>query len=315
MRNAFASELTALAAEDPRLVLLSGDIGNKLFDPFRAAHPERFLNCGVAEANMVGVAAGLALSGFRPITYTIASFATLRCFEQIRVDVCYHQLPVIIVGVGAGLSYAANGATHHACEDLACLRALPYMTVVAPGDAWEVRAALREAIALGGPVYLRLGKKGEATVHREVPPLVIGRGLTIRTGEDVCLLSTGTMLPAVLAAADRLAPLGVSASVVSHHTIKPLDEALLADAFDRYALVVTVEEHSLIGGLGSAVAEWLADRPAPRARLLRLGTADTFLHHAGGQDYARGCFGLTEDQIAARVLDARQVGAKDRVLH
>ncbi len=314
MRNAFASELTALAAGDPRLVLLSGDIGNKLFDPFKAAHPDRFLNCGVAEANMVGVAAGLALSGFRPITYTIASFATLRCFEQIRVDVCYHQLPVIIVGVGAGLSYAANGATHHACEDLACLRALPNMTVVAPGDPWEVRAALRAAIDLGGPVYLRLGKKGETPVHQQVPPLVLGRGLTIRAGTDVCLLSTGTMLPVVLSAAERLAALGVSAGVVSHHTVKPLDGPLLTEAFARHELVVTIEEHSLIGGLGGAVAEWLADGPAPQARLLRLGTGDEFLHHAGGQDYARGCFGLTEDQIAARVLDALRVGAKDKVL-
>src|SRR5262245_37500104 len=161
MRNAFAAEVTALAGQDERVVLLMGDIGNRLFNDFRDRHPERFFNCGIAEANMTGMAAGMAACGLRPVTYTIAPFVTTRCLEQVRVDVCYHRLPVTIVGVGAGLSYASLGATHQACEDIAFLRALPGMTVVCPADPLEVRLALRAALRHPGPVYLRLGKKGE----------------------------------------------------------------------------------------------------------------------------------------------------------
>ncbi len=302
MRNAFAAEITQLADQDPRLMLLSGDIGNRLFDDFKARYPERFLNCGVAETNMVGVAAGLALCGLRPVTYTIASFMTARCFEQIRVDVCYHRLPVIIAGVGAGLAYASNGGTHQSCEDLAILRTLPEMTLLCPGDPVEVRLALRAALQHPGPVYLRLGKKGEPVVHPTPPEFVIGKALPVRAGADVCLLSTGNMLPAALQTADELAAHNVSAQVMSFHTVKPLDTAFLAEAFARFAVVATLEEHSLIGGLGGAVAEWLADQPPQPARLCRLGTADAFLHKASEQAQARAQFGLTPEAMAARLL-------------
>jgi transketolase len=304
MRNAFAAEITALAAEDQRVVLLSGDIGNRLFDDYKARAPGRFFNCGVAEANMIGVAAGMAICGLRPVAYTITPFVTTRCLEQIRVDVCYHHVPVIIVGTGSGLSYASLGATHHSCEDIAFLRCLPHMTVVCPGDPVEARLAVRAALAYDEPVYIRLGKKGEPVVHKETPRFVIGKGIVVRHGTQVCLLSTGNMLPVALRAAESLGAEGVSAEVVSLHTVKPLDEELLADAFDRFEVVVTVEEHSLLGGLGGAVAEWLADRPGRKARLLRVGTADTFLHEAGEQEYARSRFGLTPEAIAERVLGA-----------
>src|SRR5712691_8753697 len=161
MRNAFADEITKLGADDTRVVLLSGDIGNKLFDKFKQQAGNRFLNCGVAEANMMSIAAGMALSGLRPVIYTITPFTTTRCFEQIRVDVCYHKAPVIIVGTGSGLSYADLGPTHHSCEDMAILRTRPGMTVLAPADSTELRLALRQALSLGGPVYMRIGKKGE----------------------------------------------------------------------------------------------------------------------------------------------------------
>jgi transketolase len=308
MRNAFAREVTDLAAADPRVVLLTADIGNRLFDDFKERHPGRFVNCGVAEANMIGVAAGLALSGLRPVVYTIASFVTLRCLEQVRVDVCYHDLGVTLVGVGAGLSYASLGPTHHACEDVACLRALPNMTVLAPGDPVEARLALREAVRLGRPAYLRLGKKGEPVVHQTEPDFAIGKAITVRRGADVCLLSTGTMLPEVLRAADLLAEAGVSARVASFHTVKPLDEDYLRKAFRRFVLVATVEEHGLTGGFGSAVAEWLADRPPQRAALCRFGTPDAFHHEAGEQEHARRCCGLTAEQIAGRVR--QRLGAR-----
>lgn len=302
MRNAFAAEMTALAVEDPRLVLLSGDIGNRLFDRFKEAAPDRFYNCGVAEANMISVGAGLALSGMRPVAYTIAPFITARCLEQIRVDLCYHHAPVVIVGVGAGLSYAANGPTHHSCEDLAQLRTLPGMRVLCPADPQETRAAMRAALAHDGPTYVRIGKKGEPNIHPEVPPLAFGKVLPVRAGDEVCLVATGTVLPLALEAANRLAARGISAAVVSCPSVKPLDEAFLLEAFMRYRVIATVEEHSRLGGLGGAVAEWRCDQDAPRAALVRIGTGDHFLHEAGEQEYARAHYGLTPEAIAQRLV-------------
>jgi transketolase len=301
VRNAFADEITKLGAEDERIVLLSGDIGNKLFDKFKAAAPGRFLNCGVAEANMMSVAAGMALSGLRPVIYTITPFTTTRCFEQIRVGVCYHKAPVVIVGTGAGLSYAELGPTHHSLEDLAILRVLPEMTVVAPADAVELRLGLRAAFKQNGPVYMRIGKKGEPQIHAQPPEFHLGQAITIHQGEDVCIISTGTVMAVALQAAALLAVRGVSARVESFHTIKPLDTARLAEVFERYPIVAVAEEHSLIGGLGGSIAEWLALQGAARGRLLCFGTADVFMHEVGTQDYARRRFGLTAENIAGQI--------------
>ena len=301
MRDAFAQEITALGA-DPNVVLLSGDIGNRMFDKYKTQFPDRFYNCGVAEANMIGMAAGLAMSGLRPVAYTINSFITARCYEQIRVDLCYHNAPVILVGVGAGLCYASLGATHHSCEDIAMLRVLPNMTVLCPGDPWEVRGALRAALKHNGPVFIRIGKKGEPSIHTQVPDFKIGKSLVIRPGKDVCLLSTGNVLPLALETADALAKKNVSAEVVSFHTVKPLDQKRLSDAFGRFSLVVTVEEHSALGGLGGSVAEWLSDHPAQEAQLCRIGTSDEFLHEGGEQDHARSLFGLTAEKMSGKIL-------------
>jgi transketolase len=302
MRNAFAAELTALASEDPRIVLLSGDIGNQLFDKFKGIAPDRFFNCGVAEANMMGMAAGLGLSGLRPVVYTITPFLTTRCLEQIRVDVCYHDAPVTLVAVGAGLSYASLGPTHHSLEDIAFLRALPNMQIICPGDAFEVRAALRTALAQDSPVYIRLGKRGEPVIHQSVPAnFAIGRALVLDEGEDVWLLSTGNLLPIAVEAAGELRKSGIGCGLVSFHTVKPLDYHLLDRVFRHSSLVVTVEEHSLIGGLGSGVAEWLADGPPMPARLLRIGTPDAFFKLSGEQEYAREQLGLTVEAIVHSV--------------
>ena len=203
MRNAFAAEMTALASEDERIVLLSGDIGNRLFNDYKECCPARFLNCGVAEANMISMAAGMALCGLRPVAYTITSFVTARCLEQIKLDVCYQNVPVIIVGVGSGLSYASLNATHHSCEDIAFLRMLPNMTVICPGDVWEVRLALRAALKQDGPIYIRMGKKNEPVIHPHAPEFSIGKGIDVREGSDVCFLATGTLLPMAVEAADE----------------------------------------------------------------------------------------------------------------
>jgi transketolase len=303
MRNAFADELTKLADEDPRVVMLSGDIGNRLFDKFKDRHEKRFFNCGVAEANMIGVAAGMGLNGLRPVAYTITPFITTRCLEQIRVDVCYHEAPVTIVAVGAGMAYSGLGPTHHACEDIAFLRTLPNMVVICPADSFEVRAALRAALKQDRPVYIRLGKKGEPVVHSgPLPNFQIGKAITVSDGSDVCLLSTGNMLPDAVEAARLLGAQGISARVVSFHTVKPLDKDCLKDAFSRFKLVVTMEEHSLIGGFGAAVAEWLGDSNVSRQRFLRFGTPDAFFKKSGEQEYAREMLGLTAHQMADKIV-------------
>jgi transketolase len=309
MRNAFADELTRLGDEDSRVVMLSGDIGNRLFDKFKAKHSQRFFNCGVAEANMMGVAAGMAMNGLRPVAYTITPFITTRCLEQIRTDVCYHEAPVTIVAVGAGLAYSGLGPTHHACEDISFLRSLPNMVVICPGDSFEVRAALRASLEQDHPVYIRLGKKGEPVVHKgPLADFAIGKAITIARGSDVCLLSTGNMLPEAVEAARQLEKQGISAEIVSFHTVKPLDEACLTDVFARFPLVATIEEHSRIGGFGAAVAEWLVDTRMTARQFIRFGTPDAFFKQSGEQEFAREALGLSAHQIAEKITTALRQG-------
>lgn len=301
MRNAFAQEMTRLAQQDPRIVLLSGDIGNQLFEPFKKAVPGRFFNCGVAEANLMSMAAGMAMTGLRPVAYTITPFITARCYEQIRVDVCYHGAPVVIVGVGAGLSYASLGATHHSLEDIAILRVLPGMSVLCPADALELRALLPQALQSKGPVYIRMGKKGEPKIHDQVPELLIGQALPLRTGSRVCLIGTGTILPVVLEAAQLLAQAGIETQVYSLPTVKPLNVDWLKQQFESFPLLVTVEEHSAIGGFGSAVAEMYSQWPTATGAFLLIGAPDEFLHCAGETDYVRRLFGIDAASIAAKI--------------
>lgn len=303
MRNAFADEITQLAQLDPRIVLLSGDIGNKLFDKFKDVNGSCFYNCGIAEGNMMGVAAGMALSGLRPVVYTITPFTTTRCFEQIRVDVCYHKAPVVIVGTGSGLSYAKLGPTHHSLEDMAILRTLPGMRVLAPCDSTELRLAMRAVFEDNGPTYIRIGKKGEADIHSTPPKFKIGKAIIIRPGNDVALLCAGNMMSETLKAADILEVNGISAEVVSFHTVKPLDESYLQNASARLQLLVTVEEHSRIGGFGSAVSEWRSSTNCAVQQLI-LGTDDEFMHEVGSQSYARKKYDLTAEGIAARVVES-----------
>ncbi len=301
MRNAFADEILSLARQDPRVVLLSADIGNRLFDKLKAEFPDRFYNCGVAEANMIGVAAGLAQCGLRPFCYTITPFITYRCMEQIRVDLCYHHLPVTVVGTGSGLSYASLGGTHHSCEEMGMLRLLPGLIVGGPADAHELRALLRDSLNQNGPVYLRIGKKGEPQMHPEVPALKLGKSITLREGTDACILSLGTVLPVAMAAAEKLSHDGISTRVISFPTLKPLDEKCLQEVCTTFRIVATLEEHSILGGLGGSVAEWKSDHPESTARLLRIGTPDEFLHLTCNQKEARKHYALTAESVAERI--------------
>jgi transketolase C-terminal domain/subunit/Zn-dependent alcohol dehydrogenase len=303
MRNAFAEELTKVASENQKVFMLAGDIGNNLFNDYKEKHPLRFKNCGIAEGNMISMAAGLAMSGFKPIAYTITPFITSRCFEQIRVDMCYHNLPVIIVGVGSGLCYGNLGPTHHSCEDIAILKSLPNMKIYCPGDAQEVRAALREALKHDGPVYIRLGKKREPVFHKEIPDLV--KPLVIKEGEDICILSTGNILPEAIKAAEILEQKNISTQVVSFHTVKPLDTEFLSKIFSNFDKIVTVEEHSLIGGFGSYVAEWANDNG--KKNFIRIATKDDFLPTAGSHNYAREYFEIDSESIVNKIIEGRKM--------
>ncbi|MFC1491395.1 transketolase family protein [Nitrospinota bacterium] len=297
MRTAFARTLEEMAERDIRINLIVGDLGFGVFESFAGRFPDQFLNVGVAEQNMTGVAAGLALSGKVVFTYSIGNFPTLRCLEQIRNDVCYHKANVNIVAVGGGLAYGSLGSSHHATEDLAIMRALPEMTVVAPGDPVEVECATRAVAERAGPCYFRLGRAGEASVHEAGVSYRFGKAIRVREGDDLTLISTGGVLPAALAAANRLEAEGIRARLLSMHTVKPLDTEEVLSAARETRAVVTIEEHSTTGGLGSAVAETLAEAGGPGVPFKRLGLPPSFVSHVGDQDYLREMYGLTEEGI------------------
>jgi transketolase len=299
LRTAFIESLSELAASDERVWLLSGDLGYSVLERFIQKFPDRFLNVGVAEQNMMGVAAGLAMSGKIVFTYSIANFPVMRCLEQIRNDICYHNLNVKIIAVGGGLAYGPAGYTHHALEDLAVMRAMPGMTVLAPGDPVETRLATRAIAEHEGPCYLRLGKAGEPVVHHVQPQFRIGAAISLREGRDVTLISTGGMLKRSLDAAEALAAHELEARVLSMHTVKPLDVKALSDAARTTRLLATLEEHGEVGGLADAVARSLAERAIKCAFIsFSIPVARDLV---GSQSYLLERAGLSTEKIAARI--------------
>jgi transketolase len=301
MRDTFIARLLQHALSDPRIVLITGDLGFKVFDEFRTKRPAQFLNAGVAEQNMTAIAAGMALEGRIVFTYSIANFSTLRCLEQIRNDACYHGAAVKVVSIGGGFSYGSLGISHHATEDLAILRSLPDITVFSPGDLWEAAEATSACIATPGTCYLRLDKAAGKPTQRDGDTFVPGRMRTIRGGSDVCLVVTGGILEEAQAAADTLATEGISVRILSAHTIRPLDAEAVVEAARSCAAMLTLEEHTLHGGLGSAVAEVLMDRGVMPRRFRRLGLAGTFSSIVGSQVYLRQRYGLDARAVAEAV--------------
>lgn len=292
MRTAFIETLFSLAKDDPRIVLITGDLGFGVVTPFMEQLPNQFVNAGVAEQNMTGLAAGMALSGKIVFTYSIANFPVLRPLEQIRNDVCYHNANVRIVSVGGGMAYGSLGPSHHATEDIAIMRALPNMVVVAPGDPIETRLAVRTLIDHQGPAYLRLGRAGEPPVHINEPDFRLGKAITIRPGSDITLISTGGMLHDAVQVAEALDREGISARVLSMHTVKPLDADAVLSAARETQAVFTLEEHSIIGGLGSAVAEFLLESGTRPRIFKRIGLNGGFSSIVGSQEYLRAQYGL-----------------------
>jgi len=302
MRTAFIQTLVKLAREDERIWLMVGDLGFSVVEIFRDEFPDRFINVGVAEQNLTGIATGLALSGKIVFTYSIANFPTLRCLEQVRNDACYHNANVKIVAVGGGLVYGAAGMTHHATEDLAIMRTLPNMTIIAPGDPVEAALATQAISNKDGPCYLRLGKAGEPVIHKTAPNFQIGKAIVIRDGNDITLISTGGMLYNTVKAAERLAEQRIQASVLSMHTLKQIDIQAIHEAAVKTKAILTVEEHSIIGGLGSAVAEVLSESGL-NVKFVRLGIADTFSNQVGSQEYMRELHSLSIQGIVKRACE------------
>jgi len=303
MRNEMIRVLMELAGANSNVILVTGDLGFGVFDEFVEKLPRQFLNAGIAEQNMTGLAVGMALEGKVVFTYSIGNFPTLRCLEQIRNDACYHGANVKIVAVGGGFTYGSLGISHHATEDLAIMRALPDITVVAPGDPVEAAAATRAICHTSGPCYLRLGRGGEPVVHGSGLDFKIGKAVTLFEGDDVALISTGGILHNALLARQALVDSGLSVGLYSMHTLKPFDSELVAELAVKTKLIVTVEEHTVIGGLGSAVAEITAQMSSTRARLKVIGLQDRFSSVVGDQEYLRDVYGLSVDKIVATVLD------------
>ncbi len=298
MRDAFIAELMDLAEKDPSVMLITGDLGFGVLNSYIERFPHQFLNAGVAEQNMTGLAAGLALEGHKVYTYSIGNFTTLRCLEQLRNDVCYHDADVTAVAVGGGFSYGQLGMSHFATEDLAILRALPKMMVVAPSDPWETRVLTRQMAAAPGPKYLRLDK-GKAGLPVNDADVELGKVRTVREGNALTIVTIGAILSEALTAADTLAAEGVDARVLSVHTLKPLDAAPLLAAARETGGMVCVEEHNVVGGLASAVAQLCLENGAAPTAFGAVGLDDLYPTIVGDQDYLRAAYGMDASAITA----------------
>lgn len=303
MRKTFVKTLLELCNAHEELMLVTADLGYAVFEQFYASKPKSYLNVGVAEADMIGVSAGLATCGRRPIAYSITPFISIRCLEQVRVDVCYHNLPIMLVGTGAGLCYGTLGPTHHGTEDLSLMRSLPNMTVTAPADKWELEHLFKQGFELSAPFYMRIGRAVEPEVHtgQKKPQIKLGKGAVVREeGSDFAIIATGNAVYSGLQALQKLSGAGHKGKLISMHTIKPLDTELVGKLGNSMPLF-TLEEHSIVGGLGSAVAEFLADAGIRPDSFARIALPDAFQKKVGSHDFLRWQSGIDADSVAAKI--------------
>ena len=304
-RESFGEALTALAETNPDIVVLDADLAEATKTGiFKKKYPERFIDCGIAECNMIGIAAGLATCGKVPFAASFAMFSAGRAFEQVRNSVGYPHLNVKVVGSHAGISVGEDGATHQCCEDIALMRSIPGMVVLNPADHYEMQAAVKAAAAYVGPVYIRLGRLAVESVHNNDDyRFELGKGITLRDGKDITIIATGLLVQEAVKAAKSLEEAGIDARVIDIHTIKPLDQELVLKAAKETGRIVVAEEHSVIGGLGEAVASYLSEvYPTP---VTKIGVNDTFGHSGPAVDLLKE-FGLSAENIEAtvkRVLD------------
>lgn len=302
MRDAFVRTLIELTEKDRNIELIAGDLGFGVLKPFWERFPDQFTNAGIAEQNMTSMAAGMAMEGKTVFTYSIGNFHTLRCLEQIRNDCAYHKANVKIVSIGGGFVYGALGMSHQATEDIACMRAIPEMVVMSPGDAAEAQACTRALVEHQGTAYLRLGRGGEKMIPGEIKNFQIGKARQIYDGERVAIFSTGAIFEEVQVARGILIEQGLTPAVYTFPIVKPIDKELIQSVSGSFDLIVTCEEHSVVGGFGSAVAEVLAGMRNRRAYLLPVGLNDVFASVVGDQKYLRKQYGVDGESIAERIL-------------
>lgn len=308
MRKTFIDTLTDLARQDEKIMLTIGDTGFSVFEDFEAEFKERFINVGIAEQNFVAFSAGLAAMGMKVFAYNVVSFMTLRSMEQIMLDVCYQENPVKLVGVGGGFAYGSAGPTHHSLEDIAMMRTLPGMTVVCPGDPVEMRETVLSAANMDTPIYIRIGRSVDPIVHEQgIVDFKIGKAIQLNEGEDGVLFATGTMLKDAVAARRELDKQGIHIALYSMHTVKPLDEAAIRRYAEKHIPVFTVEEHSVIGGLGGAVAEFLA-REGSGTKLHSFGVPDRFAPVTGSREYLNALFGMDMESIVRKIIQVVKEG-------
>ena len=302
MRAAFSEALVRLAKADPNVLLLTGDHGYALFDDFRRACPAQYINAGIAEQNMVGMAAGLARAGFRPFVYGLSAFIPVRVVEQIKLDIAHDQLPVILIGDGAGFVYSHLGTSHQSTEDMACTRAIPDLSVYSPADRFEVTACMELAYQAKAAVYLRMGKSDRGDVHAAVPQAKAGSLLAVKPGQadEIAFIATGSLVRTAMDIASESYP---NASVWSAPFIKPIDSKQVTAICTQSRAVVVLEEHSVLGGLGSVITE-IACEFAP-VRILRVGVQDRFSQHCGTYEYLLKEHGLNRSAIEQRIRDFR----------
>ena len=304
MRDTFVKTLVALAKKDSSIELITGDLGFGVLKPFWEQCPDQFTNAGIAEQNMASVAAGMSLEGKTVFLYSIGNFPTLRCLEQIRNDCAYHDANVKIVCIGGGFAYGPLGMSHQATEDLAILRALPGVVVMAPADLVEVEACTKALVNYKGTAYLRLGRGGEKRIHSKIENFQLGKAIQVHNGEDVAIFSTGAIFEEVAAAYEQLKQKGITPSVYTFPTVKPIDRELIERIAKDFHMIVTVEEHNIVGGFGSAVAEVMAEMKEKRAYLLRIGLNDEYGALVGDQKYLRARYGMDSSAIVRRIEDA-----------
>ena len=303
MRNTFVDTLVELAKENKNIELITGDLGFGVLKPYWEAVPDQFTDAGIAEQNMTTLAAGMALEGKTVFNYSIGNFPTLRCLEQIRNDCAYHNANVKIVCVGGGFVYGSLGMSHHATEDIAALRALPDVVVMAPGDAMEAAECTRALAAYPGTAYLRLGRGGEMKIHDKIENFQIGKAIQVKDGTKVALFSTGAIYEEVDEAARLLKEQGYDPAIYTFPTIKPIDRETIEACAEKFDLIVTCEEHNIVGGFGSAVAEVMAEMRRKNAFLMRIGVNDCYAVKVGNQKYLRDYYGFSGKKIAARILE------------
>jgi len=302
MRNTFVQTLIKLAREDKRVIVITPDLGFSVLEEFEEKFPNRFFNVGIAESNAVGIAAGMALSGKVVYIYSIIPFVTMRPFEQIRMDCAYMNTNVRLVGVGAGLTYGAQGATHHSVEDVAIMRALPNMTVLTPSDPYEVEQLTLQSLTYNGPIYMRLSKRGEPIISSNKAQIELGKFnyISRHNKSNVVIFFMSNASDIGIKVKDSLKLIGIEVNLISTHSIKPFDYQELENILKQKKYIFTIEEHSKIGGLGSVVAEYIAEsKYFPIFK--RFGLPDEYSHYVGGQSYIRTKLGFNEDVISDEI--------------